>query len=152
MTKPDTRPVLIGMNNPVSSRPEHALYPHPPGCTGNRLFEMLKSRVPDVTMHDYLERFDRRNLVPRKSWSAAMAAKHANVLFLEFFGTGRTVVLLGADTVKAFNFPRLLIHPTITGGATWRQIPHPSGRNLWYNDPTNQVLVATLLEDLYRGT
>lgn len=152
MTKSDTRPVLIGMNNPVSSNPEHALYPYPPGCTGHRLLEMLQSRMPDVGRREYLGRFDRRNLVPHKTWSASIAAKHADELFVTFFGTGRTIVLLGNDTVKAFNIPRLLIHPQIVGGATWRQIPHPSGRNLWYNSETNRALVAALLEDLYRGT
>jgi hypothetical protein len=148
----DMRPVLIGMNNPVSSKPEHALVPYPPGCTGSRLLEMLKTRIPEVTRHQYLERFDRRNLVPHKVWDGLLAAKHADELFLSFFGTGRTIVLLGADTVKAFNIPRLLIHPQTIGGATWRQIPHPSGRNLWFNDEANRDLVACLLEDLYRGT
>lgn len=150
--KPDTRPVLIGMNNPVSSDPSHALFPSPEGCTGHRLYEMLKTRVPDVTRRQYLDAFVRRNLVPFKIYSAGMAAKCAAEIEQEYWGTGRTIVLLGLDVVKAFRHPRSLIHPQVIGGVTWRQIPHPSGRNLWYNDEQNRFLVASLLEDLFNAT
>jgi hypothetical protein len=149
--KVDTRPVLIGMNNPVSSEPEHALFPYPPGCTGHRLFEMLESRVPSVTRRQYLNAFDRRNVVSLKSYDKKLAREGAAKLEQEFWGSNRTVVLLGADTVTAFGIPRLLIHPQMIGGVTWRQIPHPSGRNLWFNDANNKMLVASLLEDLYNA-
>jgi hypothetical protein len=147
----DKRAVLIGMNNPVSSAPEHALYPSPEGCTGHRLYEMLKSRVPTATRSDYLRRFERRNVVSLKVFDAKLAREGAAKLDQEFFGSGRTIVVLGADTIKAFGLPPLLIHPQIIGGSTWRQIPHPSGRNLWYNDPQNKLLVSMLLEDLFNA-
>jgi hypothetical protein len=150
--KQDTRPVLIGMNNPVSSEPSHALFPHPEGCTGHRLYEMLRSRVPHVTKRSYLNAFDRRNLVPFKTYSATIAKKCAMELEQEFWGSGRTIVLLGLEVVKAFGHPRSLIHPQLIGGATWRQIPHPSGRNLWYNAATNSSLVGCLLEDLFNAS
>lgn len=140
------------MNNPVSSEPKHALFPHPPGCTGHRLYEMLKSRVPDITMSKYLARFDRRNVVSMRVFDKQSALEGARKLDTEFFGSRRTVVLLGADTATAFGFPRLLIHPQMIGGYTVRQIPHPSGRNLWYNSEENKMLVSMLLEDLYNAT
>lgn len=148
----DKRPVLVGMNNPLSSEPTHALFPHPAGCTGHRLYEMLKSRVPGVTRRQYLDAFDRRNVVSAKSYDKQLAREGASALYNEFFGTGRTVVLLGADTVVAFGLPRLLLHPQENGGVTWRQIPHPSGRNLWFNSEENRTLVAMLLEDLYNAS
>lgn len=147
----DNRPVLIGMNNPVSSAPEHALFPHPVGCTGHRLYEMLRERVPTVTRREYLDRFDRRNVVCGKFYDKKLAREGAAKLEQEFWGSGRTVVLLGNDTVSAFGHPRLLIHPQIIGGVTYRQIPHPSGRNLWFNDEDNRRMVAMLLEDLFNG-
>jgi len=147
----DTRPVLIGMNNPISGDPKHALFPYPPGCTGHRLLTMLQSRLPGVSRRQYLERFDRRNVVSMRSFDAKLAREGAAKLDHEFFGSGRTIVLLGNDTVAAFGHPRLLIHPQVIGGSTWRQIPHPSGRNFWYNDQTNVDLVASLLEDLYNA-
>jgi hypothetical protein len=146
----DRRPVLIGMNNPVSSAPEHALFPYPPGCTGHRLFQMLETRIPDIRRKQYLDAFDRRNVVSLKVFSKELAREGAAKLEQEFWGSGRTIVLLGNDTVAAFGHPRLLLHPQVIGGSTWRQIPHPSGRNLWYNSETNRELVARLLEDLYR--
>lgn len=151
MANEDKRPVLVGMNNPVSSEPQHALFPYPPGCTGHRLLAMLQSRVPSVTRRQYLERFDRRNVVSMQRFDAKTAKQGAIKLEQEFWGSGRTVVLLGADTVAAFGHPRFLLHPQLIGGVTWRQIPHPSGRNLWYNDEVNRTLVASLLEDLFRG-
>lgn len=147
----DKRPVLVGMNNPVSSAPEHALFPYPPGCTGHRLLEMLQSRVPTATRAQYLARFDRRNTMNHKLFNRKLAADGARALHEEFWGSGRTIVLLGKDTVAAFGIPPLLIHPQVVGGATWRQIPHPSGRNLWYNDAQNKLLVSMLLEDLFNA-
>lgn len=147
----DRRPVLIGMNNPVSSAPQHALFPHPPGCTGHRIYEMLRERIPTVTRREYLDAFDRRNVVSGKLYDKKLAREGAAKLEQEFWGSGRTVVLLGNDTVAAFGFPRLLIHPQVIGGTTYRQIPHPSGRNLYYNDLDNRRVVAMLLEDLFNG-
>lgn len=143
----DTRPVLLGMNNPLSSDPEHALYPHPPGCTGWRLWDMLQERVPGVTRGQYLRAFDRRNLVDGRSWSREQARTRAESLVLEM--RGREVVVLGEDPRSALGLPKLLIEPQELWGATWRQIPHPSGRNLWYNEPEHRLMVAVLLEQLY---
>jgi hypothetical protein len=140
------------MNNPVSSRPGHELFPYPPGCTGHRILELLQTRLPNVTRRQYLDRFDRRNLVPHKIWHKQTARDNAVKLEQELWFSGRTIVLLGGDVANAFKHPRLLLHPQVIGGATWRQVPHPSGRNLWYNHPTNRFMVATLLEDLYNGT
>jgi hypothetical protein len=151
VTTLDMRPVLIGMNNPISSEPKHALFPAPEGCTGHRLYEMLRSRVPDATRGQYLAKFDRRNLVSSRMYDKHMARSAATVIEQEFFGSGRTIVLLGADVAAAFQIPRLLLHPQVIGGSTWRQVPHPSGRNLWYNDEQNKLLVSMLLEDLYNG-
>lgn len=143
-----SKPVIIGMNNPVSSAPGHELYPYPPGCTGHRLWQMLCERVP-VTRRQYLDAFERRNLVAGRSYDAALARRSAEVMYAEFWGSGRTVVLLGEDVRRAFGHPKLLLHPQLIGGATWRQVPHPSGRNLWYNDKDNARLVGVLLEELY---
>lgn len=144
------KPMLVGANNPLHSAPEYALYPYPPGCTGDRIFQMLESRIPDIRRKQYLDGFERRNLVNSKVWDAKEAERGAAKLEQELWGSGRVVVLLGNDVRAAFRHPRSLLHPYIVGGVTYRQIPHPSGRNLFYNDATNRELVARLLEDLYR--
>lgn len=81
----------------------------------------------------------------------AVARETASRIQRELRGSGRSVVLLGEQVRSAFAHPRLLLHPQVIGGATWRQVPHPSGRNRWYNEVQNRELVAMILEDLYKG-
>jgi hypothetical protein len=141
------RAILLGMNNPVSPKPEHALYPYPPNCTGWRLMKLLETRVPGITRYDYLNGFERVNLVNSKTWSkeeARRAAKRLPSLY-----RGRTIVVLGGAVRDALELPAVLIHPVRKDGCVWRQLPHPSGRCRWYNDPECATLAATLLEELY---
>jgi hypothetical protein len=156
------------MNNPLSSDPRHALYPHPPGCTGYRLHEMLATeallREPPVviTRQDYLARFDRRNLLNAREWSAADARRAAGGL-LDGLGSGssaapatRCAAILGASTLKACGLPR----PPQWGA--WRSyqwtpdlelryclLPHPSGRCREYNDPMMRRLAGLTLLNMY---
>lgn len=144
----DMRPILLGMNNPLSRDPRHALFPSPPGCTGHRILEMLRERRT-VTISQYLRAFDRRNLVSGERWSSARGSAGADELVRELMGSGRTVVVLGSETRRALGLERVLIHPVTAHGVHWRQLPHPSGRNLWYNDPACRALAADLLAELY---
>ncbi len=147
----DMRPIILGMNNPVSARPEHALFPYPPGCTGHRLLRLLNRRVPDATRQDYLRAFDRRNLLNRLLWSRADARRAAQE-FLEVSSPelqGRTVLVLGREVASLLGLEEQLIYPVHLHGITWRQLPHPSGRNHWFNDDVCAELAAMLLEELY---
>lgn len=143
------RPILIGQNNPVSQQPGHQLYPYPPGCSGHRLHEMLRTRVPECGRRDYLDCFERRNLVTGAGWDKRLGVLEAQRISAELWGSGRVIVLLGQDVRRCFGHPELLLHPQIIDGCTWRQMPHPSGRNFWYNEPENVKLAALLLEELY---
>jgi hypothetical protein len=143
-----SKPLLIGMNNPISSRPEYVLWPDPPNCTGWRLWKMLHDRC-GATKHDYIRAFDRMNLVTGKQWSAAEGRREAQRLRPML--RGRVVVLLGQDVRSSFGVPKLLIHPQEVDGVVWRQLPHPSGMNLWYNDPTNVSMAGMLLAELFEG-
>ena len=140
------KPVIVGMNNPLSRRPEHALYPHPPGCTGFRLWRMLNART-GASEVEYLEAFDRMNLVSGAKWSQEAANVVASVLVEGL--RGRVVLLLGVAVRRAFAVPPLLVHPQELYGVTWRQLPHPSGRCRWYNDPENRKVAEVLMQDLY---
>jgi hypothetical protein len=148
------KPILCGMNNPLSTRPGHELYPAPEGCTGHRLWRMLNARTGAFRQH-YLDTFERRNLVRGLEYDKLKARARAHEMVMELRDSGRTVVLLGQDVRRAFDhalggaLPPVLIHPTVAGGCTWRQIPHPSGRNLYYNDPENRKVVELLMEELY---
>lgn len=136
------------MNNPVSTLPGHELYPVPKGCTGHRLWTMLAART-GAKMTEYRDTFERRNLVRGVTFDKLHAKARAHEITCELENSGRTIVLLGQDVRKAFGHPPVLIHPQVIGGCTWRQIPHPSGRNMYYNDPENKKVVELLLEELY---
>lgn len=65
-----------------------------------------------------------------------------------FFPRGTTVLVLGEEVRAAFGLPRLLIHPLTRDGVTYRQIPHPSGRTRFYNDPDCRALIKELFRCL----
>lgn len=140
--------ILLGMTNPLSSRPEHALWPSPPGCTGHRIYEMIRSRLPDVTEKSYRDAFDRRNLVTG-GWSAARGRAAAERLIEEMADSGRTIVVLGDAVRRCLDLPRAPLSTTPLRGAAWVQLPHPSGLNRWYNDEKNRKKVAIMLARLY---
>ena len=142
------------MNNPLSTRPGYELYPAPAGCTGWRLWQMLNART-GALRHHYLRTFERRNLVTGTEWDRRAARQRAMETIEELADTGRVVVLLGNSVREAFDralsggLPPVLLHPQQAMGCTWRQVPHPSGRNLWYNVPENVRVVELLMEELY---
>ena len=142
----DTRPVLVGMNNPVSLAPEHALYPWPPGCAGHRLYSMLAERRPDLRMRDYVRLFDRRNLV-RGPWDAEAARLSARAMLPDL--AGRRVVLLGREVARAFDLGGLQqLGALRAGDVTFYLLPHPSGRNRRYNAPEVRAAAGDLLASL----
>lgn len=141
------RVVLLGMNNPLRAGPKYALFPAPAGCTGHRIYQLLRSKLPHLLRQDYLNGFERVNLVDSKLWSRRAAQQAAPGMVQRM--AGRTVVTFGEEVRLALGLPKLLLHPQQVHGVTWRQLPHPSGRNLWYNDEKNRDLAATLLAELY---
>lgn len=141
------RAVILGMNNPLSPRPEHALFPYPPGCTGYRIWRLLQTLRPDVMRSQYLSGFDRMNMIDGREWSDAEARRRVPEVLSRC--RGRVVLVLGEGPRRALGLRKELILPQEHEGATWRQLPHPSGRCHWYNDPECAALAASLLRDLY---
>lgn len=144
------KPILVGMNNPQGNIP---FFPHPPGCSGHRLWQMLSSKT-GCFRQEYLDTFDRINMIPDKVWSAgaALAAQEPTWRLLE----GRTVVLCGRAVPVALGYSRtpwsgLAGLYEVKYRCTLYFIPHPSGMNRWYNDPANRDAVASLLSELYKS-
>lgn len=155
----DHRPLLIAMNNPVSSDPAHALYPAPEGCAGWRLWTMLSAEAllaePPlvITRVAYTRAFDRRNVLSAKMWSRRDARLGGQRLMDEFSGLGRRAVVLGVDTLVSLGLPR----PRDWGRWTeamaleYCLLPHPSGRCREYNDPAMRALAGRTLLELYQS-
>lgn len=152
--EPCTRPVLVGMNNPHGTDPRYALYPLPERATGWRIWQMIREQDPDVSMSDYRDAFDRRNLLTGP-WSDARAAPAAGALRRDV--AGRQVVLLGAKLRDLFLTSRTpcgrdTLPSTDDDRATYvHWLPHPSGLNPWYNDTANRAVAGRLLLRLMRG-
>lgn len=139
----------MGMNNPRSEDPDHALWPHPNGCTGHRLWQMLNSADPAVTVERYLLAFDRRNLLDSRTWNAGRARMAAGRFLMGVDYLGLEVLVLGDEVRRAFELPKKPLEPVQMYGATWWQVPHPSGLNHFYNSPQNRKSVAAVLKGLY---
>lgn len=138
--------IIIGMNNPLN--PRIALYPSPVNCTGWRLWRMLHERT-GADEQTYCDGFERHNLLAKRDWDRPLARARAEE-FLPYL-VGRRVVLLGSEVRAAFRLPPVLVTPVLDRGVTWRQLPHPSGRCRWYNDPKNRAVAGLLLEEELRA-
>lgn len=171
------RIVLVGEDNPQSSRPDDALVPWPDNCAGHRLMRILG--LPEEL---YLL-IQRTNLCcPR--WNAANATSRAVDLLMaradgvewEPFPTPHVIIALGAKVSERFSIahrnivcaeegtdprhvkPRELApfdirrcseagELPVTLGALG-SIPHPSGRNQFWNSPTNHMRARAFMREL----
>lgn len=144
------RPLLIGQAPGPNTREDLPLYPYPRTSAGGRLLELT-----GLNRREYLLLFDRTNLLyyfPGRhkrddKWPvrhARVAASAARALL-----TGRQVVMVGRRVADAFGV-EVDWHEW-----TWLQterycpvtrrdprakvavVPHPSGRNHWYNKSGN---------------
>jgi hypothetical protein len=148
------RPLIVGMSNPRSADPAHALYPWPRGCAGNRLYEMLRGENPSVTMSGYVRLFERVNLVSG-IWNVQRAHVAAKSLWSTL--SDRSAVLLGREVARAFGFvpssrwykADVIADCHHVEGVDYYLLPHPSGRNLRYNDPEVRRAAGQVLARLY---
>lgn len=132
------KPIILGLINP---HPTEDLYIRPLGCSGHRLSLLVGDE------ERYLKSFDRRNLLISMEDDPHEAAKR----FRSSLEPGDQVVLLGEAVRRSLELQKMLIHPLTVDGITYRQIPHPSGRNRFYNDPALKFLVGDMLRSLIEG-
>jgi hypothetical protein len=142
------RPVIVGMNNPHSDDPKFDLMPFPSGSAGHRLWKMLDDVRP-TWRRDYCDKFMRINLLRATTWNLAAAREQLSCV-LEAIPDGSTVLLLGRDVQRVFQVSTEPMARERRHNLNLVSVPHPSGRNLWYNDPKNRKRVGRLLERLSR--
>ncbi len=140
---------VVGMNNPQSTRPEHALWTQPDGCTGHRLW-LLATSLTGISQEDWLAVADRRNLCVGE-WSREAARAQADAWREEL--ADRTVIMLGSEvlcTMRDWNDPadRLLRPLEWHHSRDWFLLPHPSGLNRWYNCQVSRMAAQIRLRDV----
>ena len=164
MRKPPQKPVLLGMNNPLSRDPHYALANFPERCTGWRLWRMIVEAMEHdglapMSRLDYMTRYDRRNVLNGVIWNMALAKEAGAELAPKL--ADRVVVLCGVQTLEAMRLTRpsdwcSWVEGEPQGSLLAAQdrsfkyalIPHPSGRCREYNDPALKLKVGRLLLDV----
>ena len=147
------RPLLIGQAPGPNTERELPLFPYPPQTsTGARLMELM-----DLDLSGYLRTFDRMNLLyehpgqwapGEDRWPTALARVVAQALKTALYG--REVIFLGRKVATAFGHKDAPWHtwqrhhytlyvpgedvPATALDFCYAVVPHPSGRNHWYND------------------
>lgn len=141
--------LFVGEDNPQSSDPRHALYPYPPRCAGERLC----NQILGLDTATYLACW-RTNLCAGR-WSKPQARVRAELLLNTYIGPWRVIVLLGAKVREAFSVAdqeviKIPVFFSAYSSAvrTLVSLPHPSGRNLVWNNPAAGESAHKLLRDL----
>lgn len=152
------RPLLIGEAPGPNTLPEYPLFPAPLKSAGGRL-----PGIMGISRAVYLQTFDRMNLIlkyPGPKWPAVQARENAKLI--RPLLTDRHVVMVGRNVSRAFGFEELPWHkwalmvvkgnrPSEPRHVRLAVVPHPSGRNRWYNDEAHcQEALGFWLELLVR--
>lgn len=117
------------------------------GRVGRRIAEYA-----GITFDQYLELTDRYNLFPSpiSGWFAEHAQQHAIDIWPMLIG--RTTLLLGKNVTRAFGLTPSdlqLSWKQPTDGILIAMLPHPSGRNLWWNEAENRVAARNFLHGTF---
>lgn len=152
------RTLLIGEQPPEGAELATAapLFPVPAGCAGARL-----AALAELAQRDYLEAFDRMNLLPYPGkWHKGEAAWAATALIRGGGLRDRRVILLGERVRAAFSIEWPIVMGIPLGEwqhcarlrceseVTW--LPHPSGRSRKWNDMGVRRIARELLRAEYR--
>lgn len=129
-----------------------ALFPYPDGCTGWFLWKLMPW---EMSRSQYLETFDRRNLLASKEWDIKAAKAAAKIMLPDL--NGRFVIILGTQVRTALGLapmePLLFTTARFPFGNAGSSVafdclalPHPSGRNFWYRKKENVEATKRCLE------
>lgn len=145
------QPLLIGQAPGPNTSPWAVLYPRPRTSAGGRLVSLM-----GLDVRTYLRLFQRINLLQEHPgrWSRddCWPSREGRVAAMAVWPllANRTVILVGRNVAKSFALDQLPFHRLIPGleaarlrpePSPWARvhpqavacIPHPSGRNRWYN-------------------
>jgi uracil-DNA glycosylase len=127
--------LFVGENATSPVEPAEVLV----GPSGRRLATML-----NITLAQFARRYARRNLSSGTHWDEQESRSGA---WQATRGCTR-VVLLGSRVRRAFGFEAVSALDVATkDGKRFLMLPHPSGRNRWYNDARNTARAAAVLRE-----
>lgn len=157
------RTVIVGIAPARPGEEGQPLSAIAPQSTGRKIADML-----GVKPMDYMAGFDRINLcpfaqestIPVNQWKLAASNLAASLL------RGRRVILLGVNVAQCFGVehrsylewyedpgekvPRYGLVGWNAGDRrppfAWATLPHPSGRNRWYNEEANKEAAVAFLK------
>ncbi len=159
-----TRPLLIGQAPGPRTDPELPLFPVPNTSTGGRLKEIM-----GIRRYEYLRIFERINLLPtfpgqhKRDDKFPIASARLAAAAMRSLLAGRVVILVGRNVARAFGHVEEF-HQWVDWAVRRpckiardnpycrvAVIPHPSGRNHWYNDQANREAAQRFWNDFLRG-
>lgn len=125
------------------------------GRTGAKLADFC-----GLTVEDYLDRFDRINLVDHFPGKAGKgdrfplepARAKVSEILADPAHAGRSIVVLGAGAMVLFKLTWTCLEFREHAGARYAWCPHPSGIVRWWNDPRNRMAARRFWTALARST
>lgn len=149
------RVVIVGRDNPLTDRPGAALLPWPRRSTGHRLLEITEARTGCGTV-EYMRRIGRVNLLltseiagpgPGRAAAYRMTAELRAADIIKDVLPDARLILLGRDVAQAFGMRDA--EPLQWTSDKIALMPHPSGRNLWFNDPAHRAAAEIFMQEAY---
>lgn len=149
------KPVLIGQAPGPNTDPELPLFPLPKTSGGGRLFSLT-----GLSQSDYIRLTHRLNLLNyfpgsnKQGDKFPMREARAAAEAVRWFLADRVVIFAGRNVAEAFGYGSeyefLTWYETerrrFHGAFRFAIVPHPSGRNHWYNREENRVRSAVFWE------
>lgn len=117
------------------------------GKIGRRLAEYA-----GLTLEEYRDRTERHNLFdsPIEKWPREEAALNAGLIWSSLIG--RRTILLGRRVADAFGLTNMKELRSVTlddRGTEVAIVPHPSGRNIWWNEAGNRAEARRFLREAF---
>lgn len=159
-----TRTVLIGQAPGPNTDPNLPLFFLPKTSAGGRLLNMT-----GLGHLEYMKQFERMNLLyefpgqHKRDDKFPLPLARAAAMAMAPLLSGRDVILVGRNVANAFGV-KLEFHEwgdilvrrpcPVTkdrGRAQIAVVPHPSGRNHWYNKPGNREVSAAFWKNYISG-
>ena len=143
------RAAIIGEAPGPNTRGDFPMYPYPPRSAAGRLKDII-----GFTTREYLLSFARANLLdtyPGKAFPVKLGRQAVDGVIERM--RGKPLLLMGRGVANAFGAGALevLTWCEIEPGVRVAVIPHPSGRNVWYNDEANRAAVRAFFVPFRAG-